>query len=73
MGLIAYGKITKAHGLYGGVRLLPFSRRFESLNSIQRIFIDRTPGQEPEGFYLKECTPEKDSAIIRLGGVETID
>jgi 16S rRNA processing protein RimM len=73
MGLIAYGKITKSHGLYGGVRLLPFSRRFESLHSIQRIFIDRARGREPEGFYLKECRPEKDSAIIRLVGVETID
>ena len=72
MGLIAYGKITKAHGLSGGLKLLPFSRLPENLNSITRIFID-SPGNRPEPFTLEECRFEKGSAVIRLEGIGSIE
>ncbi|MEW6144707.1 MAG: ribosome maturation factor RimM [Thermodesulfobacteriota bacterium] len=73
MGLILYGKITKAHGLSGRLKLLPFSRQIESLNSIERIFIETAGGEEPAGFGLKDWRFDKGSAIIRLEGIDTID
>jgi 16S rRNA processing protein RimM len=73
MGLISYGKITKAHGLSGGIRLIPFSRRFESLEGLDSIFIYTVRGKEPERFIVKEFSIDKGSALIRLGGVDTID
>jgi len=73
MGLISYGKITKAHGLSGGIRLIPFSRRFESLEGLDSIFIDTVRGKEPERFIMKEFSIDKGSALIKLEGVDTID
>jgi 16S rRNA processing protein RimM len=73
MGLIAYGKITKAHGLSGGLKLLPFSRLPESLNSIKRIFIYSPGNQGPEPFGLEECRFDKGSAIVRLEGIDSIE
>ena len=73
MGLIIYGRITKAHGLSGGLKLSPFSRRPEGLNSIERIYIETSPGQEPAGFDLVECRFDKGSAVIKLDGIDTID
>jgi 16S rRNA processing protein RimM len=73
MGLILYGKITKAHGLSGGLKLLPFSRQGESLHSIERIFIETARDRQPAGFRLKDWRPDKGSAIIRLEGIDTID
>lgn len=73
MGLIIYGRITKAHGLSGGLKLSPFSRRPESLNSIERIYIETVPGQEPAGFDITECRFDKGSAIIYLERIETFD
>lgn len=73
MGLIAYGKITKAHGLSGGLKLLPFSRLPESLNSIKRIFIDSPGRRGPEPFRLEECRFDKGSAIVRLEGIDSIE
>jgi len=73
MGLIAYGKITKAHGLSGGLKLLPFSRLPENLNSITRIFIDSPGNRRPEPFSLEECRFEKGSAVIRLEGIDSIE
>jgi 16S rRNA processing protein RimM len=73
MGLIIYGKITKAHGLRGALKLLPFSRRFESLQSINRIYIETARGEEPAGFGLKDWRFDKGSAIVRLEGIDTID
>jgi len=73
MGLIAYGKITKAHGLSGGLKLLPFSRLPESLNSIERIFIDIPGTQAPRPYRIEEYRFDKGSAVIRLEGIDTIE
>lgn len=73
MGFIAYGKITKAHGLSGGLKLLPFSRLPEGLNSIKRIFIDSPGRRGPEPFRLEECRFDKGSAIVRLEGIDSIE
>ena len=73
MGLIVYGKITKTHGLSGELKLLPFSRLPESLNSIKRIFVDSPGKGGPEPFRLEECRLEKESAIIRLEGIDSIE
>ena len=73
MGLIAYGKITKTHGLSGGLKLLPYSRLPESLNSINRIFIENPSNPEPEPRRIKEYRYEKGSAIVRFEGIDTIE
>ncbi|MFI5323141.1 MAG: ribosome maturation factor RimM [Thermodesulfobacteriota bacterium] len=73
MGLISYGKITRAHGLSGGVRLTPFSRHFESLETLDSIFIEKVREKAPERFMLSEFRLEKGSALLKLEGVDTID
>ncbi len=73
MGLIKYGIITKAHGLSGGLKLSPFSRRPEGLKSIERIYIETVPGQEPAGFDLTERRLDKGSAVVYLSGIDSID
>ncbi len=52
---------------------MPFSRLPESLNSIEKIFIDVHGNRGPEPFKLEYCRFEKGSAIIRLGGIDSIE
>lgn len=52
---------------------MPFSRRLEGLDSIERIFIDTVRGREPAGFRLKDWRPDKGSAVIRLEGIDTVE
>ncbi|MEQ9619471.1 MAG: ribosome maturation factor RimM [Deltaproteobacteria bacterium] len=73
MGLIKYGKITRAHGISGEVKLTPFSRELHSLSSLKTIFIETGPGLSPVETRVLQCRPHKSSAIVRLEGVDSVD
>jgi 16S rRNA processing protein RimM len=73
MGLIGFGKISKVHGLSGGLKLITFSRRLENLETLDTLFIGKPGDKEPERFILTECRPDKGSALIKLEGIDTID
>lgn len=73
MGIIHYGKITKVHGLAGEVKLVPFSRQTDALSTIEHVFIEMTPGGDPEKFKVTRCRLSKGSAIIKLEGIDSID
>ncbi len=73
MGLIPFGKISKAHGLSGELRIHPFSRRLENLSRLERIFIQKEGEQEPQEFKIIRMRLEKESAIVGLEGIKSID
>lgn len=73
MGLIKYGKISKAHGISGEVKLTPFSRELHSLNSLKAIFIEMAPDRSPVEYRVIKCRLHKGSAIIKIEGVDSVD
>ena len=73
MGLISFGKITKAHGLKGEVKLLPHSRSLHSFDEITKIFIENTPSRAPDEYIILSMTFHKNAAILKLKGVDTVE
>jgi len=73
MGLISFGKITKAHGLAGEVKLLPHSRILDSFNEITRIYIENKPPDTPQEFIITNFRFHKNTAILKLQGVDSIE
>lgn len=73
MGLIKYGKITRAHGISGEVKLSTFSRELDILSSLKAIFIETTPERSPEEYRVIKCRLQRGSAIIKLEGVDSVD
>jgi len=73
MGLILFGKISKAHGLAGEVRFLPFSGQLDNISTLERIIIYKTPGGPPLELKIIKRIFHKGSAILKLEGVNSID
>lgn len=73
MGLISFGKITKAHGLKGEVKLLPHSRSVHSFDVLTKIFIEKSPSEAPLEYRILSLRFHKNTAILRLNGVETAE
>ena len=73
MGLISYGKISKAHGLSGEVKLDPFSRQLDNISTLERIFIIKTPGGSPVEISIIKCRIQKNSAVLRLKGIDSYE
>ena len=73
MGLISFGKISKAHGLTGEVKFLPFSGQLDNISTLERIIIYETPGGSPLELKIIKCRFHKGSAILKLDGVDSID
>ena len=73
MGLIPFGKVTKIHGLSGEVRIFPFSRQIENLSRLERVFIQKEGEEEPHEFKITRKRLEKESAIVKLEGIKSID
>jgi 16S rRNA processing protein RimM len=73
MGLIPFGKISKIHGLSGEVRIFPFSRHLENLSRLERFFIQKEGEEKPREFKIIQRKLEKESAIVKLEGVKSID
>ncbi len=72
-GLIPFGRVSKTHGLSGGVRIFPFSRRLENLSRLERIFIQKKVKEKPLEFKIVRRRLEEDSAIVELEGVKSVD
>ena len=73
MGLISFGKITKAHRLAGEVKLLPHSRILDSFNNLSRIYIENKSSDTPQEFNITNCRFHKNTAILKLEGVESVE
>jgi 16S rRNA processing protein RimM len=73
MGLIPFGKISKAHGLSGELRIHPFSRQLENLSRLERIFIQKVGKEKPQEFTIIRRRLDKKSAIVELEGVKSLD
>lgn len=71
MGLIPFGKVSKAHGLSGELRIHPFSRRLENLSRLERIFIQKEEREKPQEFKIIQRRLQKESAIVGLEGVKS--
>ncbi|MGQ0793097.1 MAG: ribosome maturation factor RimM [Deltaproteobacteria bacterium] len=73
MGLIHFGKVVKVHGLSGGIKLFPFSRQFDNLARLKRVFILTEPEGEPVEFRITSSSIQKTSAVVRLEGVDSLN
>lgn len=73
MGLISFGKISKAHGLKGEVKLDPFSRQLDNISTLERIFIIKSPGGSPVEISIIKSRVQKNSAVLKLEGIESIE
>ena len=73
MGLISFGKITKAHGLRGELKLLPHSRSLHSFEEITKIFVETTASNTPQEFGIEKLRFHKNTAVLKLRGVDTVE
>ncbi len=73
MGLISFGKISKAHGLAGEVKFLPFSGQLDNLSTLERIIIQKLPGGTPLELKIIKRSFHKGGAILKLEGINSID
>ena len=73
MGLILFGKISKVHGLAGEVNFSPFSRQLDNVSTLERIFICKTPGASPIELTITNSRIHKNSAILKLEGIDSIE
>ena len=69
--LVLYGKITKRHGLYGEVKMLAFGGRPETLSGVKKVYIEVSDRKEPRRFILSRIRVQKNTAILKLKGVDT--
>ncbi|HWP92405.1 MAG TPA: ribosome maturation factor RimM [Thermodesulfobacteriota bacterium] len=63
----------KVHRFRGGIKILPFSRELYNLYGLERVFIQKKQGEEPDEYKILGKVFEKDSAVVELYGVTTLD
>ncbi len=73
MGLISFGKISKVHGLAGEVKFLTHSRQIDNISILERIFVYKKPGGPPTELTITKGRIHKNSAIIRIKGIDSIE
>lgn len=73
MSLLPFGRVVKAHGLSGEVKILPFSREVENLSKIKRLFIQIKQDEEPCEFNIVRRSLVKGSGILELEGINSVD
>ena len=73
MGLISFGKISKAHGLVGEVKFLSFSRQLDNISTLERIFIQKTQENPPLELKIIKSRIHKNSAIFKLKGIDSLE
>lgn len=69
--LVLYGKITKRHGLYGEVKMFAFGGRPETLSGVEKVYVEVSDRREPRTFILSRIRIQKNTAILKLEGVDT--
>jgi 16S rRNA processing protein RimM len=73
MGLIPFGRVLKIHGLSGEVKILPFSRGFDNLSRLERVFIQKKRDEKPCEFRIIRRRFHKEFAIVELQGIDSVD
>ncbi|MEE9253116.1 MAG: ribosome maturation factor RimM [Thermodesulfobacteriota bacterium] len=68
---LEYGKVLRAHGLHGELRIIPFSRDTSNLPYIDKLYIKTITKEEKREYRITGKTILPDSAIIKLEGVDT--
>ena len=72
MEFIAYGKVTKPHGLSGEVKVLPFSGEKSSFNNFSNLYISKEINNPPK-FIISRSRNQKNHIIVKLQGIDSID
>jgi len=73
MGIIPFGRVLKAHGLSGEVKIFPFSREFHNLSRLKRVFIQKKQDERPSEFKIIRRGFYKGSAVVKLQGIDSMD
>jgi len=71
--LVLYGKITKRHGLQGEVKMFAYGGCPETLSGVQKVYIEVPDQAEPRRLNLSRVKIHKNTAILKLTGVDTPD
>ena len=64
------GKINNTHGLKGELKFEYWCDGIEYLKQLKKVYFDENGGGETE---LKSARPQKNIAIIKLSGIDTIE
>lgn len=72
MGIIPFGKVFKAHGLSGEIKVFPFSREFDNLSRLKRLFIQKRGNETPSPFEITRRRFHKNFAIVGLRGIDSL-
>lgn len=70
MTLIPYGKILRKHGLYGELKVLPFSGELGNFKNFKSLFISFDKEKRSK-FIIKSKKYIKNHAIVKLEGIDT--
>lgn len=71
MGLIPFGKVLRAHGLSGELKVFLFSGEAENLQRLSRVFIKRTLDSKPQEYRIVAKKAQKNLAILKLEGLNS--
>ena len=72
MELLEIGKIMRAHGIAGRMKVLSYLESSEDLNDLPEVSIGRNV-QEITAFPVESVQPGKGSFVLKLGGIEDRD
>ncbi|GBD38868.1 Ribosome maturation factor RimM [bacterium HR37] len=73
MGLIPFGKVLRAHGLSGELKVFLFSGETENLQRISRVFIKRTQDSKPQEYRILAKKAQKNLVILKLEGLNSTE
>lgn len=69
--LVLYGKITKKHGLSGEVKVHAFGGRPDTLNGVEKIYLNVSGDPSPARFDVSRSAVRGNAAVLKLRGVDT--
>ena len=73
MLLIPLGRISKVHGRRCEIKIVPFSRRSDSFLKVKRLYIKKSPHEEPTEYIVSKVRSQNSSSIIQLRDVHTFE
>ena len=72
-GLLPIGKVRRAHGIRGALEIFLYSRAYEGIHSLEKIFLAQPGegGQEAKPFEIKRVRKKKEGrVIVELDGLQ---
>lgn len=73
MLLLPFGKISRIHGKKGELKIVPFSRRSDSLLKLKRLYIKKNLNEEPTEYIISKVRTQNNSSIIELRDIHTFE